>query len=131
MEKEYSWLTISGLSDENITRDSSENETLISFLWLPTHVFKASAFASMDIATGNFGRSDSISSDDPDVSAAEVLRYSECCGQCMRTILNLVKPKRESAITSSKVNSPGIHESWKALIQDLLTTGIDILGSGL
>lgn len=56
-------------------------------------------------------------------SSAEVLRYVESCGQCMRVISNILK--------SRKLSLRSTDENWEELCRDVYTYGAQILNSNL
>lgn len=58
-------------------------------------------------------------------SSAEVMRYAECCGECMRAIMTSLKSRREAYV------GKGASEEWMALINSVIANGCEILQSDL
>ena len=58
-------------------------------------------------------------------SSAEVMRYAECCGECMRAMMTALKSRRDAYVGKDNSNK------WMSLIDSTINSGLTILRSDL
>ena len=119
LDKEYYFLDSYSASEEheNEAPQGSSKVTqlddvspLLHFLTVPAKMFdKFSEIVSAQTAD----------------SSAEVMRYAECCGECMRAMMTSLKSRRDAYVGKENSNK------WMSLVDSTISSGLTILRSDL
>ena len=111
-DKEYHFLDeyVDSSIDSTLMLQLSDTSPLLNFL------------SVLDTMFAKFSKI--VSAKEAD-SSAEVMRYAECCGECMRAIMTSLKSRKEVYVGQN------YSEKWMALINSVIANGCAMLQSDL
>jgi hypothetical protein len=119
IEKEIPWLDYTNNNELESKHDNkyvNDDDNILLFINSIKLIFdRCAEKISLDIGDNN--------ESNKDVNGSQFLRYAECCGECMKAILNLLKSRSDQVIPK------GTSSKWYSSISAIMTSGFILLYS--